>query len=232
MILMKFGKKEHLEQLRNGMVHFRPIEYFQNEETAFRGDAMEGKLFLDPNKPFSINGHDYTDLIKEAIISYIIEGEMLSFSAAMLNKRNCHLINSELYTPNSDFINEMTKFGEYCLLFNGHDFVHHLRATLDRIQANYEWHPIFYHDKHDYDGIHAHFDSLTEERKQFCSLFIKGTEYSNQHEWRMVIFDTRNQFPISDTGGVSINTEFTTQMPVIEAQLLHTLTCDESFLFD
>ncbi len=44
MILLKFGKKEHLEQLKSGSVHFRPVEYFQNEPTDFRGDSMEGTI--------------------------------------------------------------------------------------------------------------------------------------------------------------------------------------------
>ena len=35
MVLIKFGKKEHLEQLKNGIVHFSPIEAFQNDPTVF-----------------------------------------------------------------------------------------------------------------------------------------------------------------------------------------------------
>ena len=52
-LLIKFGKKEHLEQLKNGIVHFSPIELFQEDPTDFRGDKMEGKHYIDTSKPLA-----------------------------------------------------------------------------------------------------------------------------------------------------------------------------------
>lgn len=69
-LLIKFGKKEHLEQLKNGIVHFSPIELFQEDPTDFRGDKMEGKHYIDTSKPFLINGTDISMYIKEAVVSY------------------------------------------------------------------------------------------------------------------------------------------------------------------
>jgi hypothetical protein len=41
-ILIKFGKKERLGQLENGIVHFSALETFLEEPTTFHGDSMEG----------------------------------------------------------------------------------------------------------------------------------------------------------------------------------------------
>ena len=52
--LLKFGKKEHLEQLKNGIVHFSPIELFQEDVTAFRGDKMEGSTSIYQSPSWSM----------------------------------------------------------------------------------------------------------------------------------------------------------------------------------
>ena len=64
-LLIKFGKKEHLEQLKNGIVHFSSIELFQEDPTDFRGDKMEGKHYIDTSKPFLMNGTDISMYISE-----------------------------------------------------------------------------------------------------------------------------------------------------------------------
>ena len=64
-LLIKFGKQEHLEQLKNGIVHFSPIEQFQEDPTDFRGDKMEGKHYIDTSKPFLMNGTDISMYISE-----------------------------------------------------------------------------------------------------------------------------------------------------------------------
>lgn len=65
--LLKFGKKEHLEQLKNGIVHFSPIELFQEDVTTFRGDKMEGKEYLNLSKPFVVNGVDISAYIEKQL---------------------------------------------------------------------------------------------------------------------------------------------------------------------
>lgn len=45
---MKFGKKEHLEELKNGRIFFNAVKKYRNDGTDYRGDSMEGKIPLDP----------------------------------------------------------------------------------------------------------------------------------------------------------------------------------------
>ena len=70
MLFIKFGKKEHLEQLRNGIVHFSTLKTFQKDPTSFRGDKMEGRLYIDPKQPMLVNGLDISSFMKECVISY------------------------------------------------------------------------------------------------------------------------------------------------------------------
>lgn len=180
MLLIKFGKKEHLEQLKKGIVHFSSLEVFQNDPTSFRGDNMEGQLFLDPSKPFLINGTDFSKHIESVILSYKLECEdgseciPLSFSASMLSKKNCHKLSDETYTINEDFLAEMMQFGNSFLVFNGYGFMDSLKLAFDKALCDYEFHPISYIDKHDYQRVQRYFNLLSEDRKQCGHLFLKG----------------------------------------------------------
>ena len=100
--LLKFGKKEHLEQLKNGIVHFSPIELFQEDVTAFRGDKMEGKEHLDLSKPIVVNGVDISAYIEEAVISGIPDCPVRSFSASLLSHKNCHMVSEDTYALNDN----------------------------------------------------------------------------------------------------------------------------------
>ena len=98
-MLIKFGKKEHLEQLKNGIVHFSPIELFQEDPTDFRGDKMEGKHDIDTSKPVLINGTDISMYIKEAVVSHELNCPVCSFSASLLSYNNCHINGSTRAYP-------------------------------------------------------------------------------------------------------------------------------------
>lgn len=233
MLLLKFGKKEHLEQLKNGIVHFSQLETFQNDPTTFRGDKMEGKEYIDPSKPFIINGHDISSYIKEATVSHEYECPLWSFSASMLSYKNCHQISDGIYSPNESFITEMKQFGDYFLSFNGYAFIDSLKQEFDRTQCSYEYHPIKYMDKHDYDLIHKYYSGFSEAESHTRHLFVKDTAngYPLQNEWRIVFFDHGNQYKLNH-GGVNIQTGFSTPMPIFPVNDLSTLRCSKEFLFE
>ena len=232
MMFLKFGKKEHLEQLKNGEVHFRPIETFQEDVTTFRGDAMEGKVYYDLRHPLIINGLDISPFAKDVVMSYDMGGTILTFSAAILCKGNCHRLESGLYAPNESFIEEMRQFGDWFLLFSGYELITDLKAALKTKEASIAWHPIHYCDKRNPDEVQKYFSSCPEGDEKCAHLFLKDNSYSKQYEWRMAIIDVHKQFPISSNGGTNIKTGFYTKMPVMETNVLHTLECDEAYLFD
>lgn len=46
-LLLKFGKKEHLEMLLNGSMFFNLVKSYRNDKSKNRGDSDEGcKLIL------------------------------------------------------------------------------------------------------------------------------------------------------------------------------------------
>jgi hypothetical protein len=221
MILLKFGQKEHLEQLKNGMVHFRPIEYFRKERTSFRGDPMEGTLYLNPNKPFLINGTDISPMIEKATISREIKGNVLSFSASILSKDNCHSNNDNTFTPNDDFVEEMSKFGDHVLIFN-EDLIIKLRDVLDPIMCLCVWRPVLYCDKNNPDEVRNVCADTPEDIRDILE-FFKDKSYKKQNEWRIVVFDTDNHFRLLENGGVNIETSYSTKMPIFRTVDLKTL---------
>lgn len=240
MLLIKFGKKSHLEQLKNGIVHFCPLETFQNDPTAFRGDCMEGKLYIDPSKPFLINGTDISHLIESVTLSYNMEFEdgtpciPLSFSASMLSKKNCHRIDNEIYVINDDYYEEMQQFGDSFLLFNAFEFTDKLRLEFQKSSSSFEYHPITYIDKNDHNSVRAFFATLNEENRHMGHLFLKDTSnsYQLQSEWRMILFNNYNYYTQDKNGAVNVQTDFRSEMPVFDIEVLKTLRCSEDYLFD
>ena len=233
-ILIKFGKKEHLEQLKNGIVHFSTLETFQEDPTTFRGDSMEGRLRLDPSKPFLINGKDISPYIQRGETSYELDCPLLSFSASMLSMDNCHQEPNGLYTINKNFVKEMKQFGDHFLIFNAFAFIDALIAEFSKTQCNYEFQPMTYLDKNNHPLIQNHFAKMSEERREFGYLFLKDTanSYSLQNEWRFVVFDIHSQYCKRESRGTNIKTAFTTEIPVMETENLCTLQCSDEFLRD
>mgnify|MGYP004534339777 FL=1 len=231
--LLKFGKKEHLEQLKNGIVHFSPIELFQEDVTTFRGDKMEGKEYLGLSKPFVVNGVDISAYIEEAVISGIPDCPVRSFSASLLSHKNCHMVSEDTYALNDNFIAEMSQFGDHALLFNFYDFVNALVKNLEAAGCGYGYHPIKYIDKRNHGLIREYYDKIGEDSKSMAHLFVKDTanSYPLQNEWRFVFFDDNNYFHLGEGDGKNLCTEFSTQMPVFTTDELCTLRCSGDCLF-
>ena len=232
-LLIKFGKKEHLEQLKNGIVHFSPIELFQEDPTDFRGDKMEGKHYIDTSKPFLINGTDISMYIKEAVVSYELNCPVCSFSASLLSYNNCHMVSGGEYAPNDDFIAEMKKFGDYFLVFNAFDFIDSLAKEFEITGCGYEYHPVVYIDKHNHELVRGYFDTKSEDQKSTAHLFVKDTmnSYPLQNEWRMIFLDHSNHYRLNGTSGINLRTDFSTQMPIFSTDQLDTLRCTKEYLY-
>ena len=232
-LLIKFGKKEHLEQLKNGIVHFSPIEQFQEDPTDFRGDKMEGKHYIDTSKPFLINGTDISMYIEEAVVSSELNCPVCSFSASLLSYNNCHMVSEGEYAPNDDFIAEMRKFGDYFLVFNAFDFIDSLAKEFEITGCGYEYHPMVYIDKHNHELVRGYFDTKSEDQKSTAHLFVKDTSnaYPLQNEWRMIFLDHSNHYRLNGTSGINLRTDFSTRMPIFSTDQLGTLRCTEEYLY-
>ena len=232
MLLIKFGKAEHLEQLKKGIVHFSTIETFQEDPTSHRGDRLDGRLLLEPM--VIINGHDYSPYCEEVLLSHETDCPQLSFSASILSKEICHITPKKLYAINEDFIEEMKHFDGYCLIINASSFVRALKTELDKAKCDYEYHKMDYVDKHDFHKMREYFSGLSSERQPSGHLFVKDRtdSYLLQNEWRFVVFDINSQYSTKKDTGVNIKTGFSTPMPVLRTEELATFQCSEDYLLD
>lgn len=231
MLLLKFGKKEHLEQLKTGIVHFSPLASFIGDETKYRGDRLEGHLLADPTAPFLINGFDFAPYVQEATLSFVGVESILSFSASIVNYKNCHLIDDDIFTFNEDFVDEMEQFGGHALLIQGEDLLRHLKEKLKEYDCNCEWHPVFYCDKANHAAIHHYLVNKENPDGPYDYCFIKdATPYQKQNEWRFIIHDFENHLAAKNSGGVNVGTEFCTEIPIFETHSLKTAKISRRFL--
>ncbi len=231
-LFIKFGKKEHLEQLKKGIVHFSQLETFQRDPTSFRGDKMEGKHYLDPSNPFLINGRDFSGYIEKAVISYkFVNCTVLSFSASMLSFKNCHPISDGLYALNDSFIAEMRQFGDCFLVFEAYSLINALRKEFERTPCGYEYYPITYINKRDYHQIQTYYAEIGGDRENTAHLFVKDAilSYPMQNEWRVILFNHDHHYPV-ENGSTNIQTSFSTEMPIFGIDKLKTLQCGREFL--
>lgn len=231
MLFLKFGKKEHLQQLKEGIVHFRPLSSFIEDTSNFRGDRLEGSLLIDTSYPILINGFDIAPYTKEAVQTFVGFDSILSFSIAKLDHTNCHAIKDGLFALNDDFIEEMKQFGSHVLIFSADDFIRGLTKAIEKHKCICAYGPISYYDKTDHAKISKHFQSLADSENPYEYCFIKDFfPYSKQNEWRVIIDDVNDEFHINDTGGVNIKTEFHTEMPIFDTTALTTLQASEEYL--
>ena len=125
-LLLKFGEREHMEQLKAGILYFSPVSKYRNDGTAYRGDINEGCVPIDPSSIsiFSKDGEDlFADLRSQCISAkYSLENDdtLFMFCAAMITSSVLQLKNSinNEYIFRQDFRDEMKKFGNYVFLFH------------------------------------------------------------------------------------------------------------------
>lgn len=232
MILLKFGKREHLEMLRRGIFHFSTLDTFVADQTDFRGDSREGKLILDTRETFLIDGKNYAPYIKEAAITYVGFESILSFSASILNFDICHITEDGAYAVNFDFIEEMQQFGDSFLVLRADELIEYLEEKFQESKCYYAAHPIVYCEKTDFDGIREIFKQKkinVTSPYEFC--FIKDkTPYALQNEWRCIIDDYNSEYKAQNENGANIRTSFSTSMAVFDISALETLRVSEEFL--
>ena len=187
MLLMKVGKREHLESLRDGYIYFSPLSRFRKDGTLFRGDSMEGKTRIDISKGFWINGTDYSDMLEEVTYSYIGSDSILVFCAAILDDRNMQIVSSNQISINQEFLSEMRKFGQYAVVFDLEEFSNRVTKKVKLLQYDYGYRAVGYVDKSDHNAVTDFFNVNQQIFGSDAIYFLKDNSYSNQYEWRYLL---------------------------------------------
>lgn len=189
MVLIKFGEKEHLQMLKEGSVHFNPLSRFREDTTLFRGDELEGKYIIDTSKGFFIDGIDISKFGEgaRATLTYEDSDDALIFCAAVLDSSNSQFVDSHRINVEDSFIEEMRKFGQYAIVFDGTTFVSKVNSALDILHCNRAYHGVEYCNKNNHVAVHSIIQKLKPILDNDTIYFIKDERYKLQHEWRYVI---------------------------------------------
>lgn len=189
MVLIKFGEKEHLQMLKEGSVHFNPLSRFREDTTLFRGDELEGKYIIDTSKGFFIDGIDISKFGEgaRATLTYEDSDDALIFCAAVLDSSNSQFVDSHRINVEDSFIEEMRKFGQYAIVFDGATFVSKVNSALDILHCNRAYHGVEYCNKNNHVAVHSIIQKLKPILDNDTIYFIKDKRYKLQHEWRYVI---------------------------------------------
>lgn len=189
MYLFKVGKREHLELLKDGIVHFTPLSYFRGDGTTFRGDLLEGTYVMDTSRGFFINGVDISKLGEgfKATMTHADSDDVLVFCASMLEQKNFEKHSSNSIGFEEDFFNEMRKFGQHAIILDHLQFIENIKAALCDVQCNSAWRRVVYCDKSDHIRMRECIKGLEDQHSDSIIYFIKDESYQLQNEWRFII---------------------------------------------
>lgn len=189
-LVAKFGKKEHIEQLKNGTIFFNSIEEYRNDGTTYRGDPMEGRIPIDPQtiKILDKFGNNISNIIpfpNTVIRSFINDENLFMFCASIISKNITQNKESNIKYFAEEFQTAVKEFGNYVLLLYASELLKHISNAVDENgqKISYDSRNILYRDLTDYE----HTEEYRKNGSPLDNYFVKDQSYKNQNEWRVII---------------------------------------------
>lgn len=182
--LFKVGKREHLELLKKGKVHFTPLSHFREDGTAFRGDELEGTYLC---QKLIIGGIELPSSGAKITLSHADSDDVLIFCASMLDSRNYQRVSDCVCNLTDSFMEEMRKFGQFAVVFDCVQFIDSIQKALKGKQCNSAWGPVEYCNKSDHIRMSKCKKDVEARLSDAAIYFIKDEIYQNQNEWRFSI---------------------------------------------
>lgn len=177
MVLMKLGKKEHMEQFRAGLLYMNAVSYFRDLEADIaRGDRFEGVDSILQPKDL---GESYIDSGIPSIGRIDIRREDLAgpIAIAMNRTLRCNLFCLYALTkPVKEFLfsAEHEWFGDSLVLVtNTPEFLDRVAKTAKEQRLPMRGAPVEYYDESDYSGR--------------VGRFKKSSRFAYQNEYRIAI---------------------------------------------
>lgn len=190
-VLIKFGKLEHLRELKEGIVYFNQAEYFRKQENNNGFDTREGKIRINPSELSRISDPTI-DLIKhlnieEVNISSMKSGKTPIFCCSEIDSSNIKSLGNNKYCLSDTFINEMKQWGSTLLVMSKDEFC----SKVEKSSIKLEVKPYMSKMKYDQDI------SKTDEKDlklilrtdRYDTFFHKTSEYAAQNEFRIILGD-------------------------------------------
>lgn len=192
-LLAKFGKKEHLEALKNGEIYFSAIKKYRNDGTAYRGDYMEGRVPINPEeiKMFDENGIDIWPKLKKGLVSvsqsWLGDDDLLMFCATAITEHIMEPVENNIWMLTDKFKNAIKEFGDYVILIWSDELMEKIKNSEENrvSELGFEAGLITYRDLSDFSNM----DAYRSTGSQLDPYFVKGEAYRNQNEWRMILYE-------------------------------------------
>lgn len=189
-LIAKFGEKEHLEQLQRGEIFFNAIQSYRNDGTDYRGDSMEGRIPIDPQKIkiFDEKGKDIFERLprpKTAIQSLLGDENLMMFCASAISMEILIQNENQGWNFKEEFKKNIKNFGKYVLVLSSLELLEHIEKAEDesRQKINFDSGIILYRDLTDFE----HTGEYRTTGSPLDRYFVKGLDYKNQNEWRVIV---------------------------------------------
>lgn len=206
--LVKFGKKEHLEDLKNGKIFFSAIKKYRNDGTDYRGDSMEGRIPIDPSTIaiYDKDGRNIFDYLpRPDIVTEMLynDDNFLMFCASIISKEIMVEKEKNHWRLSEEYKNDMKQFGDYALVFYSYEFLEKIdEAKKTHIpEFGYDAGIVKYRDLSDFSDMSAYrtMGIITDR------YFVKGLKHKIQNEWRMVLGGKSEPLELNCFDGYFIN---------------------------
>lgn len=189
-LIAKFGEKKHLEQLQRGEIFFNSIQSYRNDGTDYRGDSMEGRIPIDPQKIkiFDEEGKDIFERLprpETAIQSLLGDENLMMFCASAISMEILIKSKNQGWNFKEKFKKNIKDFGKYVLVLYSLELLEHIEKAEDVSgqKINFDSGMILYRDFTDFE----HTDEYRTMGSPLDRYFVKGLDYKNQNEWRVIV---------------------------------------------
>ncbi len=191
--LIKLGKKEHIEGLRNkGIVFMNSINFFKEmEEDEQRKDVHEGIEQIEQITWIKIKGEGKEFEFKKG-------AKVNNLTSAQLRVANPELegnifsmiaITTELSTKTDELDKRNMEFGDsFLVIFNPKEFFNRIDKTIKLIGLNYHWKLIKYYNEGSHNGD--------------LGIFFKPNKYEHQNELRIFVENNKKEALILNIGSI------------------------------
>ena len=194
--LVKFGVKEHLQQLSDGYMFFNIVQNYREDKSDYRGDSDEGKIPINPQKIELImqNGENLFDIVPrpDTVMHSIVGDEKtLLFCASKLDGKVFHKMNDTNRKNLCDeFKSEVRKFGDYVLLITANELIYRMQKQVDYKCTGFLRDSVEYRDLKDFSKEKDFHQIYFPYKNCYDPFFIKDIKYRWQNEWRMILQDS------------------------------------------
>lgn len=210
------SKKSYAKDILNGNIYMKELSFYRTIENQYMGDKLDGLGPIHSMKILNEKGENFFDIFPDmiSVIGNLSDNKPV-FCVSMLDERISYFKDGKIMLK-KDFIDEMLKFGDYFVVFNGSEFASNVKKWNENTNIDYLGKPVEYCD------IWKEYGAKDLFGKKNSNLFFKKDfKYEKQNEWRLVLF---NESLITDKKDFYI-------MSIGELKTAHLLTKDEFINF-